>query len=400
MGDSKHGQDEAGTLSSDDPRGHAPASIDPGPQHDLVLGPVTSRRELLKAAGLTAGAGGLGLGLAACGSSSTATASTTTSAAGTGASFAKPRFLVYAATALYGQPALLGIPVGMADFTQMAGWKFKFTAPQEAGNVQQIIQAMQQALALKPDVIVTVMADPTSYNVPLKAIYNSGIYLSLCNAQPQNGNPFGASYVGQIFVESGVSAVQPVLDANVAKGRKSGQIIVGFCCGGAGPVAERAIGNRMGIDAYNKAHGTSFQAAQLLDTSETDPTQALSTWTAKFRGLGKSLAGVVVSQVGNPPVDAAKALGYKPGEVPIITFDSTPARLDLLDQGWFLGIVDQQPYVQGFISAAHAFMHFLGSTPIPLYNCGTAIITKSTTAAVRAREAYLQKRASDLGYKV
>jgi ABC-type sugar transport system substrate-binding protein len=334
--------------------------------------------------------------LAACG----ATSSSASSSGGTTPS-GKKRFVVWATHVYYNQPALIGISVGFHDFLDPVGWKFQVTAARTSDDVAETIQAQQQALQLHPDAIVATMTDPTSFNHTFKSIVDAGIYLQLNNTQPPNGNSMGLPYIGQDFSVAGTTAITTVLDAAVAAGKKSGSVLLGYCCGNKGAVGTRTAGQLAGLTAYNQAHGTSFKAIQLLDTSDTDPASALGTWKAKLTQVGGSIVGMVCDQVGDPSIQAAIALGKKPGFVPIVTFDVTSQRLNYVEQGWLNAIVDQQPYAQGYIAAAQAFMWLEAHTQPPaIYNTGSALITKDHVTDVRNQQTYITQRASQLGIKV
>ena len=344
-----------------------------------------------------AGAAGLGaLALAGCTTKASEAGGTSSSSSSSG----KRGTLVWATHVYYNQPALIGVSVGFHDFLDPMGWAFKVTAAQTSGDVQETIQAQKEAVAMKPDAIIATMTDPTSFNASLNAIKSSGIYLGLNNTQPDQGNPFGAPYVGQSFSGAGRAAITKVLDVAKAKGHSSGTVLLGYCCGNQGAVGTRTAGQKQGLSEYNSANGTHFVLDQLLDTSDTDPASASGTWQAKLSAIDSTLVGIVCDQVGDPSIDAAKKLGKQPGWVPIVTFDVTDARLTELKDGWFVGVVDQQPYAQGYISAAQAWMQITSKTvPTLLYDTGSTIITADTLTAARKNITYINERATQLGIK-
>ena len=311
------------------------------------------------------------------------------------------RFLVWATHVFYNQPALLGIPVGFRDYLDTLGWKFQIVAPRTSTDVQQTIAAQQQALQLHPDVIVATMTDKTSFNETLKAIVDAGIYLELNNTQPDDGNPFGAPYVGQSFFDAGIKAIATVLDVATAAGKKEGPVLFGYCCNNQGAVGTRTAGLKEGLTRYNAAKGTNFTQSELLDASESNPASASGVWQAKLAQQADQLVGIVSDHVGNAEIDALIAMGKQPGFIPIVTFDVTAERLDHTEKGWFTAIVDQQPYAQGFIPAAQAFMWLEGRTqPVLTYDTGSTFITKDRVKDVRAQTDYITRRAGELGLQV
>jgi ABC-type sugar transport system substrate-binding protein len=355
------------------------------------------RRSLLRYAGAT-GLAGSAFAVAGC-TANSASKSASSAAATTGtASKGKGGTMVWATHVYYNQPALVGISVGFHDFLDPLGWNFKVTAARTTGDTQETVQAQQQALQLHPDAIIATMQDPTSYNATLKSIVKAGIFLELNNTQPASGNGLGLPFVGQDFTAAGVNVISKVCAAAVANGKKSGPILLGYCCADAGAVGTRTVGLKAGLKAFNAANGTNFTTTELLDTSDTNPAGALSTWQSKLAQVGDKIVGIVCDQVGDPSIEAAKAAGKKPGFVPIATFDVTAARLQSLNQGWFIAVVDQQPYAQGYVAAAQAWAYLTAKMqPVDLYNTGNAIITKANLASTLEGEAYIAKRAKELG---
>jgi ABC-type sugar transport system substrate-binding protein len=352
-----------------------------------------SRRLLLGGAGGAA----LAASLAACTTKKSQEPQPSESAPGGGGTAG---FMVWATHVYYNQPALVGVSVGFRDFLDSVGWKFQVTAAKQASDVQQTLQAQSQALALKPDVIVATMNDKTSFNSSLKAIQDAGIYLELNNTQPDEGNGLDAPYVGQSFSGAGAAAATTVLDAAVKAGKKDGTILLGYCCGNQGAVGTRTAGQLAGVKDYNAKNGTSFKTTELLDVSDSNPATAQGSWEAKLRAV-TDLIGIVCDQVGDPSILAAKKLGKEAGFVPIVTFDVTEERLKLVEDGWFLGVVDQQPYAQGYIAAAQGWMYVKSKTKPPLiYDTGSTIITKDTVEDSRANSKYINTRAAELGIKV
>jgi len=186
-----------------------------------------------------------------------------------------------------------------------------------------------------------------------------------------------------------------------ANGKKSGTILLGRCCPTGVPVSLRTVGQKQGIKQWNAKHGTSFKYVEFLDHSETDIAQSTSLWTAKIRQVGKDLVGAAQDGAGDPEIAAAKQLGMKPGQVPFICHDVSTDRLNFLKEGWFVGLVDQQPYAQGYISAAQAVMYIdYVNKPVLNYDTGSAIVTKTDYPRIVEREAKLQERAKKYGYKV
>lgn len=48
--------------------------------------------------------------------------------------------------------------------------------------------------------------------------------------------------------------------------------------------------------------------------------------------------------------DTLEPLGYKPGDIPVVGFDLTPEMISLIKDGWVQGTIDQEPYLQGYLT--------------------------------------------------
>jgi ABC-type sugar transport system substrate-binding protein len=340
--------------------------------------------------------GGVAAAALLTGSGATAAVSRTRASRG-----GKKPLLVWTTHFYYGFPIALNYPVAFRDALDPVGWDFKFFGARESDNIQQTIAADQQAMQLKPDAVIASMANPTAYNKAIGDLVKNVQYVGLTNSQPDQGNPWKIPFVGQSFVSSGVASMDALLTRVVANGHKSGTILIGRCCPAGLPVTMRTVGQKKGITAFNAKHGTSFTVSEFLDHSETDIAQSTQLWTAKLRQGGKNIVGAAQDGAGDPEIVAAKQLGMKPGQVPFICHDVSTDRLNYLKQGWFVGLVDQQPYAQGYISAVQAVMYIDHvNKPVLTYDTGSAIVTQKDVPKVIEREAKLLESAKKYGYKI
>jgi ABC-type sugar transport system substrate-binding protein len=376
------------------------STAEPGQADDGSL----DRRSLLKRGGLVAGGALLfgTVGAACTGNGDESEDAEAAEAAARTGSESEPKKVVWASHFFFGQPIALGIPVGFRDFLEPLGWEFEMFAPQDHGDVQQTISAQQQALQSGADAIVATMNDPQAFNETLGRIADSETKFLLNNTQPDEGNPWRAPFVGQSFFESGVNSTTFLLDHIVdVRGRRDGVILLGRCCPEAAAVNTRLAGMKEGIERYNNEQGTSFAFDEFFDESESDLTQSVSIWTAKMREHGDNAVGSNQTLIGMAAVEAAGELGYEAGEIPMIIFDTTEERSDAIKAGWLLGVVDQQPYVQGYMSAVHAWMMLeRASEPPVVYDSGSAIITTENVEAALERDQTIARLAENYGYRI
>jgi ABC-type sugar transport system substrate-binding protein len=351
-------------------------------QDSSAGGGLISRRNVL-----AGGAAGLG-GLVAAGllSSSVAEAATSTG-------FQSVPLHGPSRTVIWANGAIadwnLSYDVGSADAARFLGWNYKKVGmPQTTYSSAQVLQVINQVIALKPDVMITpdwVEGEGSLFAKAQKA----GIFVIVNNAtnypdQMQSLGIAGATSNPNVLGEKSGTVL---MNALVASGKKSGSIILG------NPYPQNTnqqgvvVGVQSVIKSTNAAHGTNFVGVELADNSGTDAVGAIGLWKAKILQLGSSFVGgfAVADTTTQAAVKAYQESHFKPGQYPLAAVDVTTASLQELSSGWILCVVDAGFYMQGWLPVMLAFQSLERGYPAAgLIDCSGAAITRSGVGALNA----------------
>jgi simple sugar transport system substrate-binding protein len=213
-----------------------------------------------------------------------------------------------------------------------------------------MLQQIQQALATHVDGIATYGFGGDDATDPLveQALKQNTIFTTLNTALPKAQaahGPQGFGFVGAPNYDAGFA-----LGAEAAKRAKlaSGdEVFVWGLKGQGGDRGQRTVGV---IDALTKA-GAKVIYQEIDSATNADPNAG----TATFVGVMKANPGIklVVTDHGgltsNIPVYAAAA-SLKPGQVFFAGFDMSPNTAQAVSSGYQNLVIDQQPYLQGYLS--------------------------------------------------
>jgi simple sugar transport system substrate-binding protein len=72
-----------------------------------------------------------------------------------------------------------------------------------------------------------------------------------------------------------------------------------------------------------------------------------------------------------------KPLGYKAGDIPCGGFDLNPKVGELIQNGWVDVTIDQQPYLQGYLTVYSLYLAKFGNFVLPDINTGSYVVDKS-----------------------
>jgi simple sugar transport system substrate-binding protein len=214
---------------------------------------------------------------------------------------------------------------------------------------QKMLTQIQQALSTKVDGIATYGFGGEPATAPLvdQAYAQGTIFTSLNTALPESEKkyaPKGFGYVGAPNYAAGFT-----LGSEAAKraGLKSGGgVFVWGLKGQGGDRGQRTVGV---IDAFEKA-GAKVVYQEIDAATNADPNAG----TATFVGVMKANPGikVVVTDHGGLTSNVgvyARAASLKPGQVYFAGFDMSPNTAQAIKAGYQNLVIDQQPYLQGYI---------------------------------------------------
>jgi ABC-type sugar transport system substrate-binding protein len=292
----------------------------------------------------------------------------------------------------------LPIDVGFRDFTDAYGWTYQKISTGTTLDPASIISATQQAIQIKPDVLV-LYGGINGLATLAQQAQNAGIKVLVNNTIVPELSAIGLSYVGQSFVGAGTTLGLLFGAALLERGYKKGVVLDGNSAAGNLATDQRHQGLAAGLAEFNAKHGTKYTTVDFLDGAET-PATSLTLYAAKFKELGKNLIGIASTGVVSTVVqlEAVVKAGFKPGQYPMLGFDTAVQVDTAIKEGWIQATIDQQLYSQGYVAAALGWewsqRDFI---PAPLYDTGELVITKTNIDAVAKRDAFLVSRAKTLG---
>jgi simple sugar transport system substrate-binding protein len=245
-----------------------------------------------------------------------------------------------------------------------------------------MLTQIKQAIATKVDGVATYGfgGDPATDPLVDQAYAQGGIFTSLNTSLPDAEKKYSAKgfgYVGAPNYDAGFA-----LGAEAAKraSLKSGDAaFVWGLKGQGGDRGQRTVGV---IDALEKA-GVKVIYQEIDSATNAEPNAG----TATFVGVMKKNADVklVVTDHGgltsNVPV-YAKAASLQPGKVFFAGFDMSPNTAQAIDQGYQNLVIDQQPFLQGYLPILNICLtRKFGFSGLHINTAG-AFVDKSNVAAV------------------
>jgi len=296
------------------------------------------------------------------------------------------------------------IILGSKEFATFVGWDHQFVGP-SPGDVQKTVDAQLNAIQQKPTAVGFTVIDPNAFTQPVSqaiqggistVIYNTADPAGMQNVQQATGIMPG--YVGQEFISAGkINGQQAAQRAQKYTGRTDGKIVMQNIQPGHFALETRAKGTGMGIDEYNQQNGTSFTYEQLR--SSTNEVEASSIIQAKWAAEGDQIVGWASTDFTHGFVgDWAKQNGLV-GKFSVGGFDLTPTVMTGIDDGSVDWTVGQNPYAQGWITAALAYMQAQYKYPAFNYDTGAELVSKENYVAIKQREQVWTDRRGEAGFR-
>ena len=269
---------------------------------------------------------------------------------------------------------------GATDAANMLGVKLVYV--HTGWDPTKMVSEFKKAISLRPDGIV-VMGHP-GYDAlaPLFAeASKDGIAVTLANVDiPQlRGSYWFTGYVGQDLYQAGYTLAEAALK-KFPNRLKSGARVAIFSGDWAHPA--RALRARGVEDAFKKA-GLTVDRVAHPSSVYGNPAEGLN-YVSGYLAKHPDVACIVFDGGGTTASaeNYLKSVGYKPGKIIVIGFDLTPGSLKGLKDGYVQLVIDQQPYLQGFLTVLNLVLsikyHFAG-----LYiNTGGAVIGPEEVSAL------------------
>jgi simple sugar transport system substrate-binding protein len=238
---------------------------------------------------------------------------------------------------------------GIEDACSLLGCTYQWTGS-EINKVSEMVDAMRTAIADKVDGIAVSLVDPVAFNMVTDAALRAGIGVLSYNGDVPSGSPNKRlAYIGQDLYQSGLQVGAHIL------GLVSEGDVIGFIA------TPGSLNLQPRIDGIHDAIKNSGKPINFIEIATgvavSDELAAIESYYLahpKIKGMFAVDGGSTqsVGQVIEKYHLAAKGMhggGY----------DLTPITLAQINKGNLDFTIDQQPYLQGFLSVVQLFLYKL-----------------------------------------
>ncbi len=342
------------------------------PENDSRSG--FDRRAFIQRTAVTGmGVAGVSSLLAACGSSASSSSSGASAVFGSAPTY---KFVVI--NHVTTNPFFVPTQYGIQDACKLLGCSYQWTGS-ESSNVNQMVDAMNSAVASGADGIAVALIDETAFNAPTENALKAGIPVIAYNADSKTNKRL--SYVGQDLFLAGEKMGERIV-ADVG----SGDVAIFIATPGSANLQPRIEGAIAAVKASGKPITIHTVATGAAVPGELSAIEAYWTGHSETKGMyavdgGDTESLAKVMQKFGLPAKGVKAGG----------FDLTENTQKLLHEGFIEFTIDQQPYLQGFLPILQLFQwHDSGSLTGPAEtDTGLKFINKETvTPYVNSKSRY------------
>ncbi|MFZ3566766.1 sugar ABC transporter substrate-binding protein [Streptomyces sp. BH097] len=328
----------------------------------------TVRRRLLTGAGMISASAAATALLSACSSSNKS--DDKSSGGGVGDFPDTPKWKFVFVNHVTTNPFFTPTQYGAADACALLNASFQWTGSKDS-SVPEMVSAMSSAVSARADGIAVSVVDKKAFTKPVSSALDAGIPTVSYNADGAKGDP-GTDrlcYIGQGLYESGVQMGRRIVEL-----MPDGGDAVGFIATpGALNIQPRIDGASDAIKAADK--GINFKSV----ASGAELPKELSTIDAYVTGH-KGLKGIFAVDAGSTESigKVVKKYGLKDKGVVAGGFDLNPNTLTAIKAGDLDFTIDQQPYLQGFLTVQYLWLYKLsGGLVIPsTTDTGLLFVTK------------------------
>ncbi len=299
--------------------------------------PGFDRRAFLQRTALTGVAvGGVSSLLAACGSSAS-------SSSGSNSVFGShPSYKFVVVNHVTTNSFFVPTQYGIQDACKLLGCTYEWTGS-ESSNVNQMVNAINTAVAGGADGIAVSLIDLHAFNAPVEAALKAGIPVVAYNADAPTNKRL--SYIGQDLKLAGEKMGQRIVEAV-----PSGDVALFIATPGSANLQPRIEGAEAAIKASGKPI-----TIHTVSTGAAEPGE-LSTIEAYW--LGHETTKGMYAVDGGSTAQLAKVMqkfGLPAKGIKAGGFDLTEVTQKLLKEGNIEFTIDQQPYQQGFLPILQLF---------------------------------------------
>jgi len=269
-------------------------------------------------------------------------------------------------------PFWLRVEKGVNEAAEAFGVKATYLGPAEF-SVKETVDLINRAIAAKPDGLACMIISPTALDKPLRAAIKRGIPVIAVNVRdfrpPEKRIPY-LGYVGEDSRLTGVSLAKRVLMEFTPK-----RAVIGIHQPGNIVQEVRSQGI---IDVLSEK-GIPVEKLDITPT----PTVGIGILKSYVK---KHPETDVIFTLGPPGTRATVTFLKEEGLVGKIkhgTIDLDPLTIDAIKKGITICAVEQQQYLQGFLSVMWLYLYNkYGFTPPEVTATGPAIVDKSNVKMV------------------
>jgi simple sugar transport system substrate-binding protein len=263
---------------------------------------------------------------------------------------------------------------GLEDAAKATGAKVNYNAP-DTFDMVKMSQLIDAAVAKKPQGLIVSLPDYDALKDSLAKAKAANIPIITINSGSDHYKDVGAiTHIGQDETIAGQGAGQKLADAGakhvLCVNQEQGNAGLDARCNGAQQSIEKAGGKLevVRVNLNDAAEAQNSIKSKLQSDSSIDTVLALGPTGAL------------------PALAAVKDLGQT-GKTKLATFDLNPAVIDAISSGDMLFAVDQQQYLQGYLSVVSMYLFDTNLNTVgggqPVLT-GPGFVTKDNAAQVKS----------------
>lgn len=266
-----------------------------------------------------------------------------------------PMNIVFTHHSSASNPFWQAVKRGFDDGCERIGANCQMIFTQTEGAIDQQAANMITALAASPDALITSIVDDTAFDQIIQQAVDQGVIVIAANTDDTEGAAGNAraAFIGQGLTPAGYSLGTKMTEFFPEEGPI--KVVIGISAPGQNWSEQRGLGVRQAIEDYAAANPDREVEIVRLDTG-TDGAQVAERVGAYLNANPDTTAyfdtGLWHAYVAQVLIDR----GIEPGTVLMGGFDIVSEVLQQMETGYIQVQVDQQPYMQGFMSVMQAYL--------------------------------------------
>jgi simple sugar transport system substrate-binding protein len=227
---------------------------------------------------------------------------------------------------------------------------------QTEGSIDQQAANMMAALSRQPDALITSIVDDRAFDQIIQRAVDNGIIVIAANTDDSEGGDGNAraAFIGQRTYDAGYALGNAMIEEFLpAEGPV--KAVVGVNAPGQNWSEQRAAGIMQALEEFKQANPDREIEIERIDVGATGAVVADRVGAY----LNANPDTTVYFDTGLWHAYVARTLedrGIEPGEVMMGGFDIVSEVLQAMEKGYIQVQVDQQPYMQGFMSVMQAYL--------------------------------------------